>query len=201
MFKKVFFTGVCLVLIFLKNGYATDDKLAYYHDFWSPRYHGELLNYCFYRTSGCGIEVASKYCKIMGYEKATKAYIANNVGLANYIDGCPKCKKTQCKGWDCNGFKVIRCKNKIQHTPPYAYYFRKRDFVFPRFENFRLAWCYENDSNCGKKVANSFCRMMGYMQATDYTIDNQVYASREIGNGKLCFGKSCRGFSKITCYR
>ncbi len=201
MFKKILFISMSLCLISIGGPYASDNKLAYYHDFWSPRYHGELLNYCFYHKSKCGLEVANRYCKIMGYEKATKASITNNVGLANYIDVCQNCNKTQCKGWDCNGFKVIRCKDSFKHTPTFAYHFRKRDFVFPRLANFRLDWCHEDGKNCGKQVADSFCRMMGYMQSSAYDIDNNVYASREIANGKLCFGKSCRGFSKITCYR
>lgn len=201
MYRKIFVAFLGLCLIFIENAHASVDKLAFYHDFWRPSYHGEHLNYCLYHKPTCGIEVANKYCKIMGYEKATKAFIANNVGLANYIDGCPNCKKTQCKGWNCNGFKVIRCADKIKHTPIYVYHFRKRDFVVPRLAHFRLDWCYEDGNGCGKKAANSFCRMMGYMQAINYNLDSNVYASREIGNGKLCFGKSCRGFSKITCYR
>lgn len=190
-----------LFLSFADVAYSSQNKLDYYHDFWSPRYHGELLSNCFYHKSICGIEVANQYCKVMGYKKAIKALVTNNVGLANYIDGCPNCKKYQCKGWDCNGFKVIRCVDSVEHAPGYSYHYRQRNFVLPRLDNFRLDWCYEDGKGCGKKVANSFCRIMGYTESHDYKLDNKVYASREIGNGKLCFGKNCRGFSYINCYR
>lgn len=199
---RIIFCGFVLV-VFSSCVFSGQDSLTYYRDFWSPRYHGEILNYCLYSNKTCGIEVADKYCKIMGYESATKSLIANNVGLTNYLDGCTFCGKSKkrCKGWNCNGFKLIRCTNDVNHSPPHAYSYRERTYVLPRMQKYRVDWCYENGKGCGKKVANSFCRQMGYAHAVDYKQDPNVHASREIGDSKLCFGDSCKGFTSISCYR
>lgn len=194
---------ILLVLFSVEVFAAQQGSLTYYRDFWSPRYHGELLNYCLVTQNACGIEVADKYCVIMGYQKATKSLIANNVGLTKYLDGCNFCGKSKriCKGWNCNGFKLIRCANNVEHFPVQAYAYRERTYVLPRVEKYRIDWCYENGKGCGKKVANSFCRRLGFARAINYKQDIAVYASREIGDGRLCFGDSCKGFSSVTCYR
>ena len=200
---KIFVSLQILLFLFSVQTFAAEGSLTYYREFWSPRYHGELLNYCLSNKQSCGIEVADKYCIIMGYQKATKSLIANNVGLTKYLDGCTFCGKSKriCKGWNCNGFKLIRCANNVEHFPVPAYSYRERTYVLPRIEKYRIDWCYENGKGCGKKVANSFCRLMGFERATGYKQDPQVHASREIGDGRLCFGDSCRGFSSVTCYR
>ena len=194
---------ILLVLFSVEVFAAQQESLTYYRDFWSPRYHGELLNYCLVTQNTCGIEVADKYCVIMGYQKAAKSLIANNVGLTKYLDGCNFCGRSKriCKGWNCNGFKLIRCANNVEHFPVQDYAYRERTYVLPRVEKYRIDWCYENGKGCGKKVANSFCRRMGFARAINYKQDIAVYASREIGDGRLCFGDSCKGFSSVTCYR
>lgn len=198
---KIFKLIIALLCCYSIISFSADQSLTYYRDFWSPRYHGELLDYCFFGKKNCGMEVANQYCKLMGYKSAKKSLLANNVGLTRYIDGCEKCSNSKCKGWNCDGFKMIRCSNDVDHTPPSAYYYRERIYVLPRMDKYRVAWCYEDGKGCGKKVANSFCRRMGYSRSSAYTTDTEIHASREIGNGKLCFGDQCRGFSSITCYR
>ncbi len=39
------------------------------------------------------------------------------------------------------------------------------------------------------------------MNAELYKKQENVQATKAIGNQKLCFGDQCRGFSSITCYR
>lgn len=192
---------VMATVLFSSSCYGLDKNLTYYHDFWDPLYHGEILNYCLYDGSKCGLDVADKYCQLLGYESATKSIIAYNVGLTKYLDGCENCKRVECKGWDCNGFKLIRCKNRFSHTPVKPYYFNAQTFVLPRFNKYRVAWCYKDEKNCGKMAANSFCRQMGFMRVAEYHIDKEINATRAIGSGELCFGQKCQGFSSITCSR
>lgn len=167
----------------------------YYRNFWNPAFHGERLNYCS-MDGKCGLPVASIYCKMMGYENADKQLIDNNVGLTNFI-----ANKAQCRGWTCNGFKLIRCIGKINHQPPASYHYRSHRFPFPRYEKYRVAWCYKDDTGCGKKAANSFCRRMGFDEANKFIKQERVSATKALSDQKLCFGNQCSGFSVIDCYR
>ncbi|OGV37935.1 MAG: hypothetical protein A3E88_03305 [Legionellales bacterium RIFCSPHIGHO2_12_FULL_35_11] len=193
VFLFLIFIGVGF---FLKNATAGEDSLAYYRDFWDPHYHGKLLNYCSRDKKDCGVNIASKFCKLMGYEKSSKALIAYNVGVSIYMDNCPLCK-----GWDCNAFKLIRCSSNLKHSPVQSYYFREQTFVLPRFEKYRIAWCYENGKGCGYRGAYSFCRRMGFSKTVDYKIDKSIYATKSLGDHKLCFGEECQAFASITCFR
>ena len=163
-----------------------------YRRFWDPLYHSQRLAYCDMTATKCGMSVATHYCESMGYTRADQVDIAYNVGLAHYFN-----TKLLCKGWTCNGFKFIRCMRahpQRQHGDCHH-----KIFVLPRYNHYRIAWC--NHKYCGKKVANSFCRRMGYMRASAYTSAHDVYATRNIGDQRLCFGKQCKGFAQITCYR
>jgi hypothetical protein len=199
---KVIRLFTVIIAIFFNIGFlhAKKDDLSYYNDFWNPQYHNKSLNYCMLYSKECGGAVADKFCKVMGYENSSKSIIAHNVGLANYLDACKKCS-THCKGWNCNGFKLIRCAGKLSHTPAQSYYFRSKTFVLPRFNKYRVAWCYADGNDCGKKVAFSFCRRMGYQKEIGYKKDPLIKATKDIGNQQLCFGDKCDAFSYITCYR
>ena len=175
---------------------AVHHKQDFFRDFLSPTYHIERLNYCMLDGKECGLSVADQFCKIMGYEEAVKAIIDNNVGLTNYL-----LTRAQCKGWRCNGFKIITCKKRFSHQPAKYYQYRSERFVFPRIDHYRVDWCYDNGKECGHRAAHSFCRKMGYMRARDYKIQEHVPATKALGDQKLCFGKLCNGFSDITCYR
>lgn len=177
--------------LFLSTATASVESI----NFWQPYYHGLRLNYCLLDGSECGLPVATKYCRMMGYEKANKAVIDNNVGLTRFLF-----MRMTCKGWECNSFKVIRCIGKVSHTPPKVYHYTLRRFVFPRFDNYRVDWCYNGKTNCGRKAAHSFCRRMGFMGVRRFKRQDQVAATKAIGNQKLCFGNLCKGFAKIDCY-
>lgn len=186
---------ISMVVLFCSVGVAKQNE-TFHRNFWQPSYHGERLNYCLLDGKACGLAVATRYCQIMGYAKADQQIIANNVGLTNYLDFSGKCT-----GWRCNGFKTIRCSAKISHVPPREYHYRLRRFAYPRYNHYRVAWCYDGVRHCGKRVANSFCRRMGYMSARRFNIEKQVAATQAIGNQKLCFSKECNAFSEISCYR
>lgn len=175
---------------------ASSSSQIYHRDFWYPTYHIERLNYCLIDGKTCGRKVATQYCHLMGYQEARRVKIAYNVGLTHYL-----ATNSACKGWRCNGFKVIECINKIVHKPAAPYYYRSRKFVLPRFDHYRVAWCLEKNKKCGKPAAFSFCRRLGYMKASGFKKENAVVATRAIGSRELCFGADCSGFSEITCYR
>jgi len=168
----------------------------YYRSFWMPEYNGLRLDYCSYDHKECGLAIANRYCHMMGYSHANHQVIANNVGLTSFFG-----RHTGCQGWRCNGFKTIRCVNKISHKPPQTYHYRLQRFVLPRFNNYRIAWCYDGKKGCGQRAAYSFCRRLGYLQVKHFLIQKSIAATQAIGNQKLCFGKNCNAFKEIDCYR
>ncbi|WED41807.1 hypothetical protein [Legionella cardiaca] len=187
--------GLLIGLLFSNMSMAarSDD---YYRNFWMPKYHGERLNYCMFDGRECGLAVATRYCRLMGYERADQQIIDNNVGLTHFLF-C----KAKCKGWRCNGFKTIRCVSNMAHKPPRAYHYRLRRFVYPRFNNYRVDWCYDGRQGCGRRAAFSFCRRLGYIDVRRFAIQKHIAATEAIGNQKLCFGMLCNAFSYIDCYR
>ncbi|WP_242604460.1 hypothetical protein [Legionella gresilensis] len=186
-----------LLLLLMQSVYAVQRSQLFYRNFWQPYYHGQRLDYCMVGGVNCGLPVANRYCQMMGYARADQQRIAHNVGLTNYIS-CPK----RCKGWRCNGFKTIRCVGYQLHKPPKAYHYRYRRFVYPRYNEYRVAWCYDGVRGCGRRAAYSFCRRMGYLKVSSFSIQKHVAATKAIGNQKLCFGKECcHAFTQITCFR
>ena len=195
IFHRLFII-LALACLLVGKSSAGSDKQDFYRNFWNPTYHGKRLNYCTLDGKKCGMQVASHYCQKMGYKNADKEIIDYNVGLTNY-----PMSNAYCKGWQCDGFMLIRCVGKITHKPPQKYYYRSRRFVFPRFDQYRVDWCYANGRNCGQRPAYSFCRRMGFMKAQGYKKQENVPATKALGNHQLCFGNQCTGYSEITCYR
>ncbi len=183
-------------LMMLVWGGAHASKQDYYHTFWNPGFHGQRLDYCMGADKACGLPVAKQYCQRMGYDDATQHMIDYNVGKTQAF-----LNRKPCKGWQCNGFTLIKCKAKFTHQPISSYYYRQQEFVFPRFNHERVDWCYEDEKGCGKKAATSFCRRMGYLRAKHYKIQPHVSQTRAIGNHKVCVGNHCNAFSRIVCYR
>lgn len=195
IFCRCFFIFV-LFLMMESFSFAIPKEQIEHRNFWQPMYHGERLNYCSFDRKSCGLALANRYCQLMGYVKADQAIKDNNIGLTNYL-----MTTYRCQGWECNGFKTIRCVGSVSHKPPQSYHYRYRRFVFPRYNNYRVAWCYDGEKNCGRRAAYSFCRRMGYLQASKYKIDKCLPATQAIGNQKLCFGALCNGFAQIDCFR
>ena len=198
------FSKICCFVIGTTLGmsvFSADEGLRpnamSYRDFFYPTYHGLRLSYCSPDHKVCGKQLASEYCQLLGYEGASKVMIENNVGLTRYPS-----TNLQCQGWKCDGFKLITCETHLKKTPTPVYYYRMRDFVLPRFENYRVAWCYRANNGCGQRAANAFCRQQGYQFAYHYEPSLiKVAATRTIGSGALCFGDACKAFERITCYR
>lgn len=178
--------------------YAKDIKPTNtaFRTFWHPTYLGQRLNYCSFDGSECGSKLANRYCRMLGYDRASQSLIAYHVGLTNFLD-----TRARCVGWRCNGFMNINCAKNLAHKPPRSYHYRKKQFFHPRYNLYRLDYCYKRERGCGKRAANSFCSRMGYMQASRFEIEKSVSATKTIGSQELCFGKQCHGFELIICYR
>ena len=192
------FLAFSLFLVIAVNAQANSKSQAqnFYRNFWYPTYKNTPLDYCSVDGKECGRIVATSYCKIMGYEKASNDIEAYNVGLTHYL-----LTRQQCKGWGCNGFMLITCVGNFSQKPAERYHFRLERFVFPYFDHYRVDWCYVNGQKCGQRAAHSFCRRMGYMRTKGFKKQENVPATKALGNHKLCFGNQCSGFSEITCYR
>lgn len=190
--------GIVLLSIFLPFGiaYANADANTFYRTFWSPLHEGQPLDYCAAGGNPCGRKVAKHFCQLMGYQDVDRHVKALNVGLTHRL-GAPE----ECKGWQCNGFMLIRCKAKIVYNSPPSYTYRTQRFVYPRYDNYRVAWCYSKEKQCGHRPAFSFCRRMGYAREQKFEREKAVPATRALGSHELCFGGACDAFKSITCER
>ena len=190
------FTICALMLVMSGPSSAADRSKNFYRNFELPTYHGLRLNYCSLQNKDCGMSVATRYCQMMGYAYADQQLIDHNVGLTHFLS-----VPARCNGWRCNGFKTIRCVARFTHEPPKPYHYRLRKFVYPRYEHYRVDWCYDGRRGCGRRAAFSFCRRMGYLRARHFAMQDKVAATMAIGNQKLCFGQHCKAFSYIDCFR
>lgn len=193
---RAFIAMLACTALFMSQGHAQGREKKFYRNFWNPTYLSQPLSYCLLSGKECGMPVANRFCKLLGYEKADQEIIANNVGLTHYI-----ASRERCKGWECNGFKLIRCVGEMSHRPEEIYYYQFRRFALPRYNHYRIDWCYQDGKECGQKVALSFCRRMGYLRTKSYQKQTGVPATMALGNQKLCFGNACHGFKEISCYR
>lgn len=186
----------CFPLVISNVLHAENTSKIFYRTFWNPILLTKPLAYCEAPKTNCGAPTADQYCKSMGYLRSTAFKKAHNVGESNYIAA----RKT-CIGWDCDSFMFIRCEGEIAHDKPESYHYRLRQYAFPRYNHYRIDWCYQGKQGCGQKAADSFCRREGYMEARSFQIDEKANATKALGNQALCFGKQCHGFSSIECYR
>ena len=190
-----------MVFIFMLcslNGHlnAASSHNKVFRNFWHPTFLGERLDYCSLDGKECGKTIANRYCQMLGYDYASQSIIAHNVGLTNYLGS-----RARCTGWRCNGFMTIGCATGVLHHPPKLYHYREKKFVNPRFNDYRIDWCYNRSKGCGARAANSFCSRMGYMQAKGFKKEQHVAATKTINSQELCFGKECSAFKMIVCYR
>jgi hypothetical protein len=83
----------------------------------------------------------------------------------------------------------------------------RKTYVKPRYsggelnaDEDRLDWCLVLGKECGKPVAEEFCKRRRYTGASDLRIDPRVASvfTRTIGMNERCW--QCDGFDFITCY-
>lgn len=175
----------------------TAHSSIYTHDYWLPEFHHKRLSYCLTDETTCGKPVADVYCRKLGYDYAQRATKDHNIGLTSYLD-----KDKCCRGWECDGFNMIRCAAKTLHSPFRGPDFRKKIFSEPMLtNNMRLAWCFDDQQKlCGQRAATAFCRKMAFEKAIDFTQESNLAVTRQLGNNKVCFN-NCIGFASITCGR
>lgn len=197
----MFTVGNKALSVFLSISFLVFSNLAHTQNnaiqsFWHPTYQGARLDYCNLGGLNCGKKIANQYCRMLGYERATHFEIAPNVGVTNYI-----ATRARCTGWTCNGFMTIDCVTSLSHTPPKPYSYTEKQFYHPRFNGFRVDWCYKKGTQCGQKAAFSFCSRMGYLGAKKFLQEKQINATQTIGSQALCFGSQCHAFKFINCFR
>ncbi|MBI2785128.1 MAG: hypothetical protein HYX60_01995 [Legionella longbeachae] len=193
---RYFIFLVFLLCSFLGHSTTKEKQNKAFRSFWHPAYMGERVDYCTADGKECGKAVADRYCQMFGYENSVQNEIAYNIGLTHYL-----MSSQTCKGWRCNGFMTIACVTRLSHTPPQPYHYREKRYADPRFNNYRLDWCYDRKTGCGSRAANSFCNRMGFLQAKDFVKETQIGATKTIGSQELCFGNQCNAFKMIVCYR
>ncbi|VEB36508.1 Uncharacterised protein [Legionella sainthelensi] len=187
-----------IFIFFSLQGYSNtaEKQNKAFRSFWHPTFLGERLDYCTADGKECGKLVADRYCRMLGYDYARQNEIAYNLGLTHYIS-----TGSLCKGWRCNGFMTIACVTDLSHIPPKSYHYREKRFADPRYNAYRVDWCYEQKQGCGMRAANSFCKRMGFIKAKSFVKETQVGATKTIGSEELCFGNLCNAFKTILCYR
>lgn len=193
-FRKMMFFLLFICLTAGAHAAVTPNKA--FRNFWHPAFLGERLNYCSLDGRECGKAVADRYCQMLGYDYSSQSVIAYNVGLTNFF-----ASRAQCKGWRCNGFMTISCVTGLSHKPPKPYHYREKRFAYPRYNDYRVDWCYNQGQDCGARAAHSFCSRMGYMQAKHFVKEAKISATKAIGSQELCFGPQCNAFKMIVCYR
>ena len=81
---------------------------------------------------------------------------------------------------------------------------RKR-FNAPQYNGYRLDWCLNWGSGCGRDAANAWCKTQGFADgAIQFQQAPDIGAStptRLIGTGAICDQPFCDGFKLITCSR
>lgn len=167
----------------------------FYRSYWHPNYLGKPLNWCEHSKKNCGKQVAKQYCNKMGYAHVVKVIKANDIGKSRFID-----LKLDCNNAFCDGFTLIKCgSGSLVNSEYYTHYARKKVFHYPRVKKSRIDWCFNKGKQCGRRAAYAFCRYQGYNFVSSYKSEKSVSKTRAIGSNELCVGRSCKGFSSITC--
>lgn len=73
------------------------------------------------------------------------------------------------------------------------------DYWLPQFQQHRLSYCLSDRHNCGKTVADRYCRNLGYERAQTIKIDHNVGLTSYFDKKTCCRGWHCAGFKLIRC--
>jgi hypothetical protein len=77
-------------------------------------------------------------------------------------------------------------------------------FPKPKQGGDRLDWCLNWGTDCGKPVAEVFCKAKGYAKSTGYGMAADIGGAtptRLITTGAVCDQPYCDGFSYIKCFK
>lgn len=165
---------------------ASADRV--YHN---PRIAGFKLDWCLTWGRNCGRPAADAYCRRRGHPFSTGFAKRNNVPPTRIIT-----TGQICNGGFCDSFRYIRCKSGSRPAT--------RVFVKPRWQGAVLDWCLTWGRNCGRPVADRYCRIRGFTRSAGYgqwTNIGHIHPTRIITTGQICNQRFCDGFSFIRCVR
>jgi hypothetical protein len=165
---------------------ASTESWPYEQPFWL----GQRLDWCLTWGAGCGRPAALAYCQrnrfedvlsfspeVVGKSVPTRLFGSNEV----------------CSGFaNCTAFASIICTKPIPHN---------RVFANPEWKRTRLDVCLQWGTNCGKPVADAYCRAKKFSQAFAFAQDLVPgdVPTRVMGTDQICTGPGCRGFQQIIC--
>src|SRR3990167_2453074 len=76
-----------------------------------------------------------------------------------------------------------------------------RQYWNPHWHHQVLNYCLIHSHNCGKIVADKYCKTMGYAYADQFVKANSVGLTHYIDQQARCSGWQCSGFSMIRCVK
>ena len=80
-----------------------------------------------------------------------------------------------------------------------------RKFTNPVHQGYRLDWCAEWGTQCGKSAASAWCHAQGYDRgALGWKMDADIGAkapTKVFRSGQVCNQSFCDGFAVIDCTR
>jgi hypothetical protein len=89
-----------------------------------------------------------------------------------------------------------QAKNRLVSDDEYKY-------RSPRWNDYRLDWCFKWGTECGKPAADNFCMRRRWTGARDFEADPNIGASEATmvsSSNQVCDQSTCTGFKYITCY-
>jgi hypothetical protein len=181
--------------------------------FVSPKFGGNMLDWCMNWGTGCGTEAATAWCKTEGFDVATDASQAVDIGASTptkLIATGEVCDQSYC-----DGFASVTCATvaapppkPVEATPEPvptemeapAAEAAEETFKNPLFNDTRLSWCYDGSTGCGKQAADVWCTQKEFSTATNFKYVSGVKPTIQIGTGKST-RTAGKAFSRITCVK
>ena len=179
--------------------------------FESPKFRGNLLDWCVNWGIGCGTEAATAWCKTEGFDVATDVKQAVDIGASTptkLIATGEVCDQSYC-----DGFAFVTCATvaapppkPVEATPepvPTELYApvaeaAEETFKNPLFNDIRLNWCFDGNTGCGKKAAEAWCAQKEFSSAVNFKYVSGIEPTIQIGTGKTS-KTAAKSFSRITC--
>jgi hypothetical protein len=78
----------------------------------------------------------------------------------------------------------------------------EKTFAKPKLGSYRLDWCLNWASQCGKPAARAWCKKKGFDDTSDFEQAEDigdVTPTRVLNSGQVCDDETCDGFTYVTC--
>ena len=78
----------------------------------------------------------------------------------------------------------------------------EQTFTKPKAGPFRIDWCLNFGTDCGKPAADKFCQSKGFVHSFDFVEDVDIGATSPTivqGTGQICNAPTCDGFTYVSC--